>query len=90
MKKIVLTAAVVLTAMLGFSSCKNAKMVCWEYTITSGGDTESGFLWATQDQMEYEAYIAKKEGAIVKYEKSKNYKTAEDCVGAQYARDGRK
>lgn len=90
MKKIVLTAAVVLTAMLGFSSCKNAKMVCWEYTITYGGDTESGFAWATQDEMELRAYSEKKEGAIISYEKSKSYKTAEDCVGAQHARNERR
>ncbi|MCQ2330188.1 MAG: hypothetical protein MJZ93_06510 [Paludibacteraceae bacterium] len=90
MKKIVLTVAVVLATLLGFSSCKNAKMVCWEYTITYGGNTESGYMWVTQDQMEYEAYIVKKRDAIVSYKKSKSYKTADDCVGAMYALDERR
>ena len=82
MKKVFLFVAVAAALAFGGTSCKNAKMRCWEYTISCEGDSEVGYVWNTQDYMDYNAAIYKREKCVFSYKKSMKFKTPEDCIDA--------
>lgn len=82
MKKLFLFVAVAAALAFGGTSCKNAKMCCWEYTVSYEGGSKIGYVWDTQDYMDYAAAVYKQEKAVFSYEKSKKFKTPEDCIDA--------
>ena len=74
--------AVAAVLVFGGTSCKNAKMCCWEYTLSYEDGSETGYIWNTRDYMDFNAAIYKREKCVFSYKKSMKFMTPEDCIDA--------